>query len=50
MSYPPRQISAGGPAGGVDIAGDLRARTRGEVLAPRDGGYEAARAAYNPLR
>jgi FAD/FMN-containing dehydrogenase len=33
----------------VDIVGDLRARTRGEVLAPRDGGYEAARAAYNAL-
>ena len=33
----------------MDIAGDLRARTRGEVLAPRDGGYEAARAAYNAL-
>jgi len=33
----------------VDIVGDLRARTRGEVLVPRDGGYEAARAAYNAL-
>ena len=33
----------------MDIAGDLRARTRGQVLAPRDGGYEAARAAYNAL-
>ncbi len=33
----------------MDIVGDLRARTRGEVLAPQDGGYEAARAAYNAL-
>ena len=33
----------------MDIVGDLRARTRGEVLGPRDGGYEAARAAYNAL-
>ena len=33
----------------MDIVGDLRARTRGEVLTPRDGGYEAARAAYNAL-
>lgn len=29
--------------------GELRARTRGEVLEPHDGGYEAARAAYNAL-
>lgn len=35
------------PEVGVDIVSDLRARTRGEVLVPRDGGYEAARAAYN---
>lgn len=34
----------------MDIVGDLRARTRGEVLAPRDGGYEAARAAYNAVQ
>ena len=34
---------------GVDIAGDLRARTRGEVLQPQDGGYQAARASYNAL-
>jgi len=33
----------------VDIVGDLRARTRGELFAPRDGGYEAARAAFNAL-
>ena len=33
----------------MDIVGDLRARTRGEVLEPRDGGYQAARAAYNAL-
>ena len=33
----------------MDNVNDLRARTRGEVLAPRDGGYEAARAAYNAL-
>src|SRR5689334_16792367 len=28
---------------------DLRGRTRGEVLEPGDGGYEAARAAYNAM-
>lgn len=33
----------------MDIAGDLRARTSGQVLEPRDGGYQAARAAYNAL-
>jgi FAD/FMN-containing dehydrogenase len=33
----------------VDITGDLRARTRGEVLLPQDAGYEAARVAYNAL-
>jgi FAD/FMN-containing dehydrogenase len=31
------------------MLGDLRARTRGEVLAPTDDGYEPARAAYNAL-
>ena len=33
----------------MDLARDLRARTRGEVLEPEDEGYEAARAAYNAL-
>jgi FAD/FMN-containing dehydrogenase len=28
---------------------DLRARTRGEVIEPQDGSYEAARAAYNAM-
>src|SRR5689334_7227852 len=28
---------------------DLRGRTRGEVIEPGDGGYEAARAAYNAM-
>jgi FAD/FMN-containing dehydrogenase len=28
---------------------DLRGRTRGEVMEPSDGGYEAARAAYNAM-
>jgi FAD/FMN-containing dehydrogenase len=28
---------------------DLRGRTRGEVMEPGDGGYEAARAAYNAM-
>ena len=28
---------------------DLRGRTRGEVVEPDDGGYEAARAAYNAM-
>jgi len=31
------------------LARDLRALTRGQVLAPRDDGYESARAAYNAL-
>lgn len=31
------------------VADDLRSRTRGEVLGPRDDGYEPARAAYNAL-
>ena len=38
-----------GPEVSVDIVGDLRARTRGEVLEPQDAGYQAARAAYNAL-
>jgi hypothetical protein len=46
--YPARQVNRWDRRS-VDIVGDLRARTRGEVLAPRDGGYEAARAAYNAL-
>jgi FAD/FMN-containing dehydrogenase len=33
----------------VDIVGDLRARTRGQVLEPQDDGYEGARVAYNAL-
>ncbi|MCV0403585.1 MAG: FAD-binding protein [Chloroflexi bacterium] len=33
----------------MNIVGDLRARTRGEVLEPHDAGYQAARAAYNAL-
>ena len=33
----------------MDLARDLRARTRGDVLEPQDDGYEAARAAYNAL-
>src|SRR4051795_2245927 len=39
--------------GGVPMLGeavrDLRGRTRGEVIEPGDGGYEAARAAYNGM-
>ena len=33
----------------MNLARDLRARTRGEVIEPQDAGYEAARAAYNAL-
>ena len=33
----------------MDILGELRGRTRGAVFAPRDDGYEAARAAFNAL-
>jgi FAD/FMN-containing dehydrogenase len=33
----------------LDLARDLRARTRGEVFEPEDEGYEAARAAYNAM-
>ncbi|MDL2334447.1 MAG: FAD-binding protein [Chloroflexota bacterium] len=33
----------------MDLALDLRARSRGEVLEPKDEGYETARAAYNAL-
>ncbi|MEA2678156.1 MAG: hypothetical protein QOJ81_2297 [Chloroflexota bacterium] len=33
----------------MDLARDLRVRTRGQVLEPKDEGYEAARAAYNAL-
>ena len=47
LSSAPRQCR--GPEVGVDIVGDLRARTRGEVLEPQDDGYQAARAAYNAL-
>ena len=33
----------------MEILGDLRARTRGQLLEPQDGAYEAARVAYNAM-